>query len=670
MMEGMDTRKLSKGEQENIVKEARDSLNRSWEADKDNRQEAATDLKFLAGDQWPEAVKRERKTENRPMLTFNMLPQFLRQVTNPIREADPSIKTAPVDGRSDPEIARIFDGLLKQIQYQSSAKAIYAQACEHQTACGIGWFQIITRYVDDSVFDQEIVIEEIQSPMSVYDDPAAVKLDRSDSMWRHITQMIPTATFKTKYPKAALDSVSKPSDGAESSLFWADNDHIRVSHYWRKVPVTRKLGLLSDGETTIDTTELSDDAKRMAGVVRERDCETYRVEMYVVSGAEVLEGPYEWPGKYLPQIPVVGSEIPVERGVYRHGLIRFARDPQQYFNYNRTGAAEAIALAPKAPYVATADQIKGREGDWYTANLKNRPVLVYNPDPKAPGPPKREHPPEHPAAYTIEAQSAAEDVKRTIGIYDASLGNRSNETSGVAINQRQIQGDTATYHYGDNLQRSLEYCGRVLIDLIPKVYDNERMIRIVGDDDEEEFIPINQVVMGRDGMPVMVNDLSAGRFDIRVRIGRSADTKRLETADALFNFVRAFPESGPFIADLVAKNSDWPGADEIAKRLRNMVPPQALADPDDPEAPQPPSPMDDPAVQAQMAEMAAKIEKLKAETQETFAKVEHIEAETAKTLAETGGKELDNALTANQANAGYHPAQQPPEPPQISRPQG
>ncbi|MFA5952309.1 MAG: portal protein, partial [Hyphomicrobium sp.] len=638
--------KISKAESAAVVKEARERLEAAWAADKDNRQEAATDLKFLAGDQWPEHVRKEREAEGRPILTINALPQFLRQVTNPIREADLSIKTAPVDSKSDPKVAQIYDGILKQIQYQSSAKAVYAQTCEHQSACGIGWFQIVTAYVDDTVFDQEIRIEGIRSPLAVYDDPAAAMPDRSDSMWRLICEMIPQATFKAKYPKASTAGIDKPSDGAESTLFWSDNDMVRVAHYWRKVPEKKTLGMLQTGET-IDCTGMSKVVKTAMGIVKERECESYRVEMFVVSGQEVLEGPYQWPGKFLPQVPVIGSEIPVEKGVYRYGVIRFARDPQQLYNYNRTGAAESIALAPKVPYVATAKQIEGREQEWYTANSKARSVLIYKPDPAAASvKPERERQADVPVAYVNEALAAAEDMKRTTGIYDASLGGKSNETSGVAINQRQIQGDTATYHYGDNLQRSLEHCGRVLIDLIPKVYDNERVIRILGDDDAEDFVPINQVVMGQDGMPVMVNDLSVGRFDVRVRIGRSADTKRLETADSMFQFMQAFPDAAPLIADLVAKNSDWPGADEIAKRLKNMVPPQALIDPDDPNAPPPPDPTQDPAFQLEAAEKQAKTEK---------------DAQTArKTAAEAEMQEFENVMAMGQAQAGIHPMQQDP----------
>jgi hypothetical protein len=640
------TKQLSKKEAADLIKEARERLQASWEADKKNREEAALDLKFLAGDQWSDNVKRERQNEGRLMLTINRLPQFLRQVTNPIREADLSIKTAPVDSNSDPKTAKVFDGLLKQIEYQSSARAVYATCCEHQTGCGIGWARVCSDYVSDSTFEQELRIKAIPNPLAVYDDPGAVEPDRCDSNWRFITQMIPKADFAERWPKAAPEGVDHPSDGLEG-LSWYDDDKIRVAEYWKKVPVEKTLVQLEDGQT-VEADKLKQLEAQMGikiPVARYRTVETHEIKQYLISGSEVLEGPFDWPGKYLPQVPFIGSEVPVESGTYRYSLIRFARDPQALYNYARTAAGESIALSPKAPYLVTARQVGKYQDQWATVNTKNRPYVLYEPDERAPGPPKREHPPEPPVALMNEALTAAEDMKGTTGIYDASLGGKSNETSGIAINQRQVQGDTATYHYQDNAQRSLEHLGRILIDVIPKIYDTERIIRILGEDDAEEFVEINKTI-GMDpmsGQPIMLHDLSAARFDVRVRIGRSADSKRLETASAMLDFLKAFPEAAPFVGDLVAKNLDFPGAEQIAKRLRNMVPPQALADPDDPNAPQPPDPMSDPAMQAQMAELTAKVEKLMAEAR--------------KTTAEAEEQEFENALNMGAAQAGVHPMQ-------------
>ncbi len=633
------TKKLSKKEQGDLIKEARERLQLAWEADKRNREEAAKDLKFIAGDQWPDAVKAKREKEGKPMLTINRLPQFLHQVTNPIREADLSIKTAPVDSGSDPKVAKVYDGLLKQIQYQSSMRAVIATAAEHQTGCGIGWLRVCSDYVDDETFNQELRVKVISNPLAVYDDPGAVEPDRCDSNWRFITQMVPKADFKERWKGAAEAEVDVPSDGSEG-LYWYTDDKIRVAEYWKRVPVIKQLAQLADGQTV--------DMERIKGlplqIVRTRTVETHEVKQYLISGGQVLEGPFDCPGRYLPQVPVIGMEVPCESGTYRMSLIRPARDPQTLYNYYRTASAESIAQQPKAPWLVTTAMVANYQDVWARANTDNLAYLVYDVDETAPNKePRREPPPAMSPALVNEALAAAEDMKGTTGIHDASLGARGNESSGVAIDRRQIQGDTANYHFGDNLQRSLEHLGRILVEQIPLIYDTQRIIRILGDDEEEEFVEINTAKIDpMTGESVAINDLSAAKFDIRVRIGRSADSKRLETADALFNFAKAFPDAAPFIADLVAKNSDWPGADEIAKRLRNMVPPQALIDPDDPNS-QPPDPMADPMVQTELGEKQSKIKKT--------------EAETRKINLEADALEFGTVLDVEQAQQGVHPKQ-------------
>ncbi len=616
---GKPSKKLSANEQAAIVKEAREFIEDSWTHDRDNRRDSASDLSFLAGNQWPDAIRREREAANRPMLTFNRLPQFVRQVTNDIRQAEFSIKVAPEDDGSDPELARIYDGLIRQIQYQSSARHVYAQAAEHQASCGIGWFRICCEYPDDSAFNQEIRIKGIRNPLSVYDDAGAVEPDRSDAMKRAIVEVWPKKAFKAKWPKAQDVSVDVPTNDNtnDGAFFWATTDTVRVAEYWRKVPVKKTIALLSSGET-IDITGKGEAELGYFPIERTREVESHRIESYIVSGSEVLSGPSEHPGSYFPIVPVIGGEFPLENRTYRYGVIRFARDPQQLYNFYRTATAEAIALAPKAPYVATADQIGPYKQMWDTSHTTNRPYLLYKPDPNAPGTkPQREAPPALPAALMQEAQIASDDMKNVTGIHDAALGKQSNETSGVAIGRRQMESDVANYHFADNLHRALEYAGRVLIDLIPKIYDNERVIRLMGesDDTKEEFVPINRVVMGMDGVPVTMNDLSAARFDVRVKVGKSYTTRRAEAADSLLQFVGAVPAAGQVAGDLIAKNFDWPGADELAKRLRNLVPPQVLVDPKKPETQPPPDPIAQQMQELQMRGAQAEVAKLNAEVE-------------------------------------------------------
>lgn len=643
-------RKLNSGEATALIKECVDNIQESWQHDRDNREEASKDLTMLAGDQWPESVRREREAARRPMLTINRLPQFVRQITNDIRQADIAIKVVPEDDDTDPQIAEIYDGLIRQIQYRSSAKHVYSMAAEHQTGCGIGWWRVVTDYADDMAFDQEIMIKGIQNPLSVYCDPGAVLPDRSDAMWIAVTEMLPKATFKRRYPKAKEVEITTPTSGYDRPFFWATSDTIRIAEYWRKVRVTKTLALLESGET-IDITDMGEAEAGQMGIVQTRQSETHKVEKYIVSGSEILAGPFDWAGKYIPLIPVIGGEFPLENRTYRYGAIRFARDPQQLYNFYRTATAESIALAPKAPYLVTPAMVGEFKGLWDTANTSNRPYLPYKPDPAAPGVmPKREHPPEMPAAMMQEAQVASDDMKGTTGIYDAALGQRSNETAGIAISRRQAESDVANYHFADNLQRSLEHCGRILIDLIPKVYDNERVVRLLGPEHKEDkpkFVPINRVVMSFDGRPIVINDLSAASFDIRVTVGRSYASKRIEAANSMVEFMRAVPQAAPLIGDLLAKAMDWPEADEIAKRLRNMLPPDALRDPDAP----PPDPMANPATQLELREKAAKSAKLEAEAE---------------------GKHLENAAMYGQMTAapgifdqGVPGMQQPqPTPPQ------
>lgn len=597
-----------------VVLEVGQRLGQAYSHDRQNREDAIQDLRFLAGDQWPEFARAARV--NRPMLTVNKLPQFLHQVTNDIRKNAPVLKVTPVGGDQDPVMAKIYDGLINDIQYRSSAKHVYSTAAYHAAACGIGHWRVISKYVDDNTFDQELAVELVPYPLAVHWDPAAVKPDRSDAMWCIVVDQVPRETFKLKYPDKIQTSVSEVrASNSSSGLFWATQDHVLVAEYWCKIPAMRTISAFQSGEV-IDTTDLQMHDLSMlqmqhGQIIQQRKAKTYKVEQYLVTGAEILSGPHAWAGKHIPVVPVIGDEVPLERVTIRHGLIRHARDPQQLYNFYRSAAAEHIALSPKSPWLVTETMIGQHKSQWNNANLQNRPWLGYTPDPKAPGQaPQRIAAPEPPQALWQEAQVATDDIKATTGIYDASLGAKSNETSGVAIKRREAQGDTANFHYQDNLVRSLEQCGRILIDLIPKIYDNQRTQRLLSESGEEQFAPINAEVMQQDGRKVLINDLSVGRYDIRVAVGPNYATKRLEAADAMIELMgKLQPMQAAVLADIAVKNMDIPEGEEAAKRLKAMLPPQALVDPNKPPPP-PPNPLDDPVVRADVTLKAAQAKKM------------------------------------------------------------
>jgi hypothetical protein len=562
-----------------IVQEAQERLEAAWAQDRENREDAFTDLKFLAGDQWPNAIRLQREAQSRPCLTINRLPQFVNQVANSVRMNPPAIKAIPAGGEATQELAEIYTGLFRQIQYRSNATHVFANAVYYAVACGIGHFRLATEYVDDDAFDQEILIKRIQHPLSVFWDPAAVEPSRSDAEYCLVTEMIGRKDFQKRFPDAAMSDFMAPSDASpESGLFWASRDAVRVCEYWVKRPVERAIARLATGET-VDITKVDAKELERLAIVAERTVKSHKVEHYLLSGEEVLEGPNEWPGRCIPIFPVIGSETALETKTIRNGLIRFARDPQQLYNFWRSAAAEAIALAPRAPFLATPAMIAKFKGQWDTQNNVSRPYLLYEPDPDAPGArPMREPPPDIPAALVQEAAIASDEMKATTGIYDASLGARSNEISGVAIRARENQGGNSALHYQDNLMATLHHLGRALIDLAPKIYDSERTIRIMREDDSHEPVRINVPVMGVDGKPMLLNDLGQGAYDVRVKIGPAYSTKRAEAADSMLQFIQAVPQAAGVAGDLVARNMDWPGADEIADRLKCTLPPQIIGD--------------------------------------------------------------------------------------------
>jgi Phage P22-like portal protein len=641
-----------------IVAEAQERLEAAWIQDRENREDAFTDLKFLAGDQWPNEVRLMREAQNRPCLTINRLPQFVNQVANGVRQNPPAIKAIPAGGEATAELAEIYSGLLRQIQYRSNATHVVANAAYYAVACGIGHFRVVTQYADEDGFDQEILIKRIQHPLSVFWDPAAAEPSRSDAEYCLISEMIGRKEFQKRFPDAAISDFTAPEDlNAESGLFWANRDAVRVCEYWVKRPTERTIARLASGETAditdIDVSSLRGAQRRgnpwegdaePAGsprfgrdeveIVATRKVKSHKVEHYLLSGQEVLEGPNAWAGRYIPIFPVIGSETALETKVIRSGLIRFSRDPQQLYNFWRSAAAEAIALAPRAPFVATPAMIAKFKGQWDTQNTVSRPYLLYEPDPEVPGGrPMREPPPDIPAALIQESAIASDEMKATTGIYDAALGARSNEISGVAIRARESQGGISALHYQDNLMATLNHLGTALVDLIPKIYDSERTVRLLREDESHMPVRINVPVMGVNGKPVLLNDLSQGRYDVRVKIGPSYATRRAEAADSMLQFIQAVPQAASVAGDLVARNMDWPGADEIAERLRRMLPPQISG-----EAP----PLSAEIAQAQQQAYQEAL------AQAHLSRIQGLavksEADAAKAAAELQGKVFDNAL--------------------------
>jgi len=631
-----------------IAQMAREAMEDAWTYDRDNRKEMVEDLKFIAGFQWPDVAQRERK--GRPMITINRSGQFLRQVSNPIRQNMPTIKVEPIDKGSDDNMMEIYNGLLRQIQYNSSASHVYANAVEHAVGCGIGWFRVLTDYVDDEGFDQELMIKRIVNPLSVFADPASTEPARDTMSYCLVSELIPRKAFERKYPGKITENLDAPSDQKmQTTTFWQSGDNIRIAEFWRREETTGTLLMLQDGsmqDASTFTKRGMEYLREKGMIVNDRTVKRHKVTMTLVSGAEQLEETYECPCKWIPVIPVIGAEIPLEKGTYRHGLIRFQREPQQLQNYWLSVLAEAMGQQAKTPWLVDANSVAPFKDHWDNVNKVPLPYLPYNAGKDVP-PPTRLPPPPLPQGYAELAAMFAEDMKAVTGVYDASLGNRSNETSGIAINARKMQGDQATFNYVDNLEHSLEHLGRVLIDMIPKVYDTPRTMRFVGEDGTESTAEINQPSRDENFNPVIINDLSKAKFDIRVIIGPNYATRRQEALAGLTELAKADPRLFEIGGDIIVRSMDFPGAEELAERYKTILPPQILGV-EDPQAAAVQAPQPDPIQQAMGQQALAQGDAATAESQ---AKASKAQADAEQSHHRAQGAAIDNLLKLRQLHS-------------------
>lgn len=620
---------------DDILKDALEAFRLAEESEQENRADALEDIRFSRlNEQWPEAVKQQRELEGRPCLTINKLQPLIRQVVNDSRQNRPSIKVHPADSKADPETAEVMSGLIRNIEQSSDADIAYDTAIDSAVTSGFGYWRINLDYamgaisedelssVGVAAFEQDIRVRRIANPFTVFGDPYSQQADSSDWNQAHIVETLTRDQFKAKYPGAQetdFDSKQWTDCGAP----WKDGETVQIAEFWKreqqvKQAVAVQLGDENSSEPVVMYVEEFEKQRALieaAGgylIGRPRTVKCYKVRQHIVSGAEVLET-VDWAGSYIPIVPVYGDEVNVEGKRYFRSLIRDAKDAQRMFNYWRTTGTELVALAPRAPYIGKKGAFNTDAAKWATANTSSHPYMEYD----GAEAPQRQPFTGVPAGMLQEALNAADDIKAITGIYDASLGARSNETSGKAIMARQREGDISTFHFIDNLTRAIRHTGRIMIDLIPKVYSTERIIRILGEDGTPEAIKINadkpEMEGADDAKEVMrIHDLRTGRYDLTVTSGPSFTTRREEAATQMIELIRSYPDAAPIIGDLLAKNLDWPGADEIAKRLEKMLPPEAR----DTEGQLPPE------VQQQLQEMGQAIQELGQRLHEAEAKRE------------------------------------------------
>lgn len=659
-----------------IVKQARERFDTGLEHERDNFNQALEDLEFLVGDQWDAADRRKRLAANQPVITVPLLQQYVNQVVGDMRENRPSIKVVGVGGKEDADKAEILEGLIRSIEEKSQAtRSVYIEAGKNGVACGQGHWRVDHQASDDDYEDQELVLKPIRDALAVLWDPDAKDACKRDAEWCFVLDEMTKDAFEERWPKKATEDFAWEDFGTDGpSLGWFGTDTVRIAEYWVKKPIKRRLAVMIDGRivdvTDFDEAELPPDF--LGRVDRFEKRESHEVCRYLISGREILEGPDIWPGKIIPIVTVIGQEYQLQGRTIRHGLVRHAKDTQRLLNYWKSVQAEVLVQQPKAPYLISEDQIKGHEAQWKLANVRNFPALVYRGVPGQ-NPPQRAEPPLGSQALFQEALAAKEDLKSITGIYDAGLGARSNETSGIAITARQRESDVGTNLYLDNLALAIEHTGRILIELIPKFYDGERVVRLLHEDGEEESVLINQNIYDEFRQIVTLNDMTVGRYDVRVVTGPSYTTKRVEAAQHMVDLLRGAPQLINIIGDLAIGNLDWPNSDELVERLRKLAVQAGVAEPrqDEEVSEQEQAAMQQANMLAQLAldERIAGVIKTKAEADEKHAKAQELEVETAGKALElqslSGGFEqlIDQIVRQKiQEALAQGPAQGPPTP--------
>jgi hypothetical protein len=586
-----------------ILATARSRLDLAVSALSESREDEVDDLKFYAGSpdnhwQWPADVLATRgavqgQTINaRPCLTINKLPQHVRQVTNDMRQNRPGAKVIPVDDKADLQVADILNGMIRHIEYISDADVAYDTACENQVAYGEGYIRLLTEYCDDDTFDQDIKIGRVRNSFSVYMDPTIQDPTGADAKWCFVTEDVTRADYERMYPDAApITTLQSLGVGDQSISNWLNEDTIRIADYYYIDYDRATLNLYPGNQTAFDGTPEDKMLRQTYGKPkRTRQADRPRVKYCKINGYEILEK-NEWAGKWIPVVRIVGNEFEVDGRLYVSGLVRNAKDAQRMYNYWVSQEAEMLALAPKAPFIGYGGQFEGYEEKWKTANTNNWPYLEINPDvTDGQGSvlplPQRAQPPMASSGLLQAKSGASEDIKSTTGQYNASLGQGGNERSGKAILARQREGDVGTYHYGDNLTRGVRHIARQLVDLIPKIYDTQRIARVIGEDGVTKMAKINpdqeepvREVRDQDGIVIdKIYNPGVGKYDVVATTGPGYATKRQEALEAMGQLLQGNPQLWAVAGDLFVKNMDWPGAQEMATRFAKTIDPKLMSD--------------------------------------------------------------------------------------------
>ena len=588
-----------------IIQEAVDFLKFSNDADTMNRQEALEDLKFVNGDQWPVELQNSRNLESRPVLTINKLDTYCRQVTNQQRQQRPRIKVHATNTEADAKVAKVISGVIRHIEVNSNADHAYDNGFDYAVRMGWGFWRVTTKYVREDSFDQEIYIEPVDNPFTVYFDPNSIAPDGSDAEKCLVTTMMPKEVFRKLYPDLDDGTSFTQRGTGDSQSEWITKEDIRIAEYFYTVREKATLYHLSDGSMKFADGKDFFQRIEMAGltVIDERPSFKKTIKWKKMTAIEVIEE-RDWPGRFIPIVPCYGRHVVIGDKRKKFGMIRNAKDPQRMYNFWQTSLTESIALAPKAKWIMAEGQDEGHENEWAQANVKSTSYLRYKQrdiDGQPAPPPQRLQPEPPPAGVITAASVINDDLQAIMGIFDPNQLPSGN-ISGKALNGQQQQIDLTNFDYYDNLTRSIAHTGKIILDLIPKIYDSQRVLRIIGDDGKPDLVTLNE----RNAVGEVMNDVTVGEYDVVMETGPGYNSKRQEAVDSMMGMLSADPTLMQTAGDLIFRNMDFPGADIIADRLATLNPLSQV----DEKSPIPPQ------VQMQLAQSQAQMQQMQQQLQQ------------------------------------------------------
>jgi hypothetical protein len=647
---------------EQIHAQAVTRFERVEKKERNQRRLAVEDIKFAQTEdgQWDEGAKEKRK--NRPRFTINRVAGAIDQLIGDQRQNRTDIKIRPVSGGATEEIAKTMTGIIRNIESVSKASNAYDCAFDEVVNGGYGGWRVTTEFNDDDSFEQDIKIKTLNTATtSLWFDDGSKEYDRRDAMWAFVTVDMPKEEHKRRFPKSPMSSWSQEQFNSSTCASWFGENTIRVAEYWVKTPVTRQLALLSDGRV-IDAEEevsvLDDMAKQGITVKKTRSVKSHKVEMYLLDGSGILEDAKAWAGKFIPLIPMYGRQSHIEGQTYTRGIVRFAKDANRIYNYATSSAIETAALTPKDPIWMTAKQAKGHEARLRNFNNNNDPFLFYNADSQAPGAPQRGGAPAVQAAFLQQIQQASMDLYHVTGMQPPSIGVNPELKSGKAIIAQEKQGDRGSFIFTDNLVKSQEYTAEILVDLIPRIMDTARQVRIMQQDGETESVDINtvnqEVIDEQTDKPVLVNDLSMGKYDVVAESGPAFATQRQESAQQIIELMGSSPQFEALAMDLVAKDLPILESKELTKRVRKQMIAQGIIEPTEQEIedlglnePQQPDPQQvaiTTNIEMQTEKLISDIENQDAKTLETTVKTQQATLDSYKTLIDAYKAQIEAGI--------------------------